>query len=143
MRTLVILAALLLSLATGVSCDSKKSNVRQIDKNDPRVAAAKAEAQRRWPEFEAAFKARDPKRAYAVKSPFPTKDGSSEHMWVQVRSIDGEKITGELDNDPVDDVGLKAGDSVTLKLADVEDWIVAEGAILAGGFSIPEEMKGK
>lgn len=63
-----------------------------------------------------------------VKLGFPAKtpDGgaSTEHMWVKVlKPHDGdppEELVGELDNDPVYDVGYVCGDWVGFSRAEIE-----------------------
>lgn len=108
-------------------------------KQDERLLKAAQEAQRRWPEFAAAFAKKEANVAYAVKLPFKVRDSEkSEHMWIQVTSIDGTTITGELNNEPINDIGLTPGDSVTASLDQIEDWLIGRGkGNLTGGFSIP------
>ena len=44
----------------------------------------------------------------------------TERMWIEVKSIEGDVITGELNNDPVIFFGvLKLGDPVMLKMENV------------------------
>ncbi|MCC6428491.1 MAG: DUF2314 domain-containing protein [Phycisphaerales bacterium] len=115
--------------------ESSESVVR-TDNNDPRMIEAAAEAQRRWPEFVAAFKNRAPMTAYAVKTGFAVKstDGK-EFIWLQVKKIDGDQVEGVIDNEPNNDIGHKFGDTVTIKTADITDWIIAKGRdSMIGGF---------
>lgn len=44
-----------------------------------------------------------------------------EHMWVLVESEKDGTLTGKLDNDPIICPDLKCGDTVHLKVADIED----------------------
>lgn len=59
-----------------------------------------------------------------VKLGFPCKNGSTEHMWVLVYEVNGNKLKGELDNDPVYitdfDPPLKYGDSVEFEMHEIE-----------------------
>lgn len=124
--------------AGGGSSESEE-NLTQVKKDDPRIAAAAEEARRRWPEFVAAFRKKSGNRtAYAVKLAFPIRrESGSEHMWIQVESIEGSTIRGTLNNDPIGDVGVKLGDSVTTTTDKVEDWLIASGKDdMLGGFSI-------
>jgi uncharacterized protein YegJ (DUF2314 family) len=103
---------------------------------DEALAAAKAEAQRRWPEFVAAWHARTPGQHCAVKAQF--RDGDRvEHLWVEVRQIGKDSISGTLGNDPQHVRNIKAEQPVTIPLADIQDWLIAEkGASMLGGFSV-------
>ncbi len=56
-----------------------------------------------------------------VKKSFPTKEGGGEHMWVLVKTWDGEKFIGELANDPVLSCGVVCGDEVTVNPEEIED----------------------
>jgi uncharacterized protein YegJ (DUF2314 family) len=111
-------------------------NVVQLGADDPGLVAAAAEAKRRWPEFVAAFNERRPKRTCAVKYAAPIKGGGDEHIWIMVTALGSGTISGTLGNDPVEDIGLKLGDAVTIRAADVEDWLFTDGQAMTGGFSI-------
>src|SRR5207245_368362 len=74
--------------------------VVEVSSDDPRMVAAVEEGRRRWPEFVAAFNARNsPEQMFAVKARF--SDGKNEEfMWVAVRKLEGDSLTGELGNSP-------------------------------------------
>jgi uncharacterized protein YegJ (DUF2314 family) len=112
----------------------REDRVARVDGDDPRMVAAVAEARRRWPEFVKAFKAKRPLQGFAVKVPFK-EDAETEFMWVEVLKIDGEKIEGKLSNEPNTIKKLKLNDKVTVKVADVQDWIYSDGEKMVGGFS--------
>ena len=121
----------------GGSGDAGDANVVSVRANDPAIAAAQAEAQRRWPEFVASFRKGDPALRNAVKVAFPTAGGSAEHMWVQVTAIRGDSVSGTLANEPVGDVGYAFGDRVAVEKRRVEDWLVTRGDdVVLGGFSL-------
>lgn len=100
---------------------SDKVPVVQVSDDDPRMKAAVAEARHRWPEFAAAFKARQPGGHYAVKAPI-TREDNTEFIWLEVIGLEPEYIHGTLANDPVDLGGLKIGDQVEVPLSDLNDW---------------------
>lgn len=100
---------------------------------DPELVAATAEAMRRWPEFTAAFAARQPRQGFGVKKAF--LDGEkTEHMWVTVTGIEGQVIRGRLCNKPQTIHSLKFGDLVEITVAEVEDWMYTMGKENIGGF---------
>lgn len=101
---------------------------------DAALEAAMAEARERWPEFVKAFGSRKPGQDFAVQAGFVEKD-RIEHMWVDVEAIEGESIQGKLATKPTHVQGLQQGQSLVVKLGQVEDWIVvAEGRTVAGDF---------
>jgi uncharacterized protein YegJ (DUF2314 family) len=60
-----------------------------------------------------------------VKAPFPTDDNSLEWMWVEVLNWDaGGTLTGILQNQPQKIAALKPGSEVTVKEADLFDYII-------------------
>ena len=57
-----------------------------------------------------------------VKKEFK-ENGKSEHMWVKIVSLSEKGIKGTLDNDPLFLENIKYGDSVCLKLNEIEQHI--------------------
>lgn len=150
LRALAVALSGVALVAACSSCDRVKprtgnssepaSNLTQVEggARESRLKDATAEAQRRWPEFVAEFKKREKNTLYAVKLPFPVRGKSThEHMWITVESINGRQIKGVLNNDPVENVGLKDGDPVQTTVDKIEDWLVVRGKDdMVGGFSI-------
>lgn len=98
--------------------------------SDEVIAHAIAEARRRWPEFVAAFKQREPDdERFIVKAPFVGENGETEHMWLQVFGLEPEYVHGHLSNHPIHTTKLKQGSQVEVPVADVSDWVCpdAEG----------------
>jgi uncharacterized protein YegJ (DUF2314 family) len=95
---------------------------------------AKSEAQRRWPEFVAAFARRPPDLPFLVKA--PCKDGEHvEHMWISVTSLKDGLVEGTLENEPVEVKRFKRGQKVKLKPHLVSDWICKVGDEVLGNFT--------
>lgn len=103
---------------------------------DEALAQAKAEAQRRWPEFVAGWNARRGDEKCAVKCSF--RDGKRvEHLWIEVHRIDDDSVTGVLGNDPQHVRNLQPRQQVTIPVADIEDWLIADkSGRMLGGFSV-------
>ena len=106
-----------------------------VDSGDDVLAQAAAEARRRWPEFVAALARRHPEQDFAVKTAL-TVDGTTEHIWIDVESVDGASVRGRLGNDPVDLGSMKRGDPVTIDISAVEDWMYVLTDQPVGGFSV-------
>ncbi|MGA2231506.1 MAG: DUF2314 domain-containing protein [Tepidisphaeraceae bacterium] len=114
--------------------------IKARDKSEE-LAAAAAEARRRWPEFVAAYESRRPQQGFAIKKAFNGPEGT-EHMWVTVECIAGSTIRGWLSNDPGIIKSLKSGDTVELSAAEIEDWIYTNGKDNVGGFQV-KVLKGE
>jgi uncharacterized protein YegJ (DUF2314 family) len=109
-----------------------------ITPDDPRMAAAVAEARRRLPQFIAAFAARKADQRFALKKRFV--DGPhAEFMWVRVTAITGpagsESLTGTLDNDPYRVHNIKCGAPVACAAADIIDWLYTDSGAVQGNFT--------
>ena len=107
-----------------------------VSEDDPDMVAAVEEAQRRWPEFVAAFEQRHDSGGenFSIKAPFG-EENSVEFMWVAVTAIENEVVYGELGNDPAAGT-LKIGDRVTVNTSDVNDWIYINNDDMVGGFTV-------
>src|SRR4051812_36038460 len=103
-------------------------SVVQIDEDDPRMAAAVAEAKKRLPEFAEAFaRARDGWQ-FSVQVPFAEKESEeSEFMWVAVFRVDFDAVHGTLLNDPEYVKGLKYDDVVRVPMERIIDWVYTDG----------------
>jgi len=59
-----------------------------------------------------------------VKHGFPYGEDQPEYMWVVVARWQGDRLHGHLANDPVYCLNLRAGQEVTLREAEVYDWLL-------------------
>ncbi|MFN7988672.1 MAG: DUF2314 domain-containing protein [Thermoanaerobaculia bacterium] len=105
-----------------------------VDPNDPRLAAAAAEAQQSLP----AFRALVLQNRYdcSAKVPLRTTGGSTEHIWVTVHTVVGDQFVVSLADEPIQDLDItEARFSVSSGV--LEDWQVQIDASRArGGYSI-------
>lgn len=98
-------------------------------------------ARREWNQFACAFSAvgsirsREPDTklpVFGVKAGFSEDqvENSREHLWFMVKGIDGDRVHGELCNQPVAVTAMTRGDRVWLKFDQISDWRVmtASGA---------------
>ena len=145
---LAVTAGLVVAVAATTGCEDDDPNaghpdpvINVPDAFEGRLAEARQEAIDRWPEYAAAF-ARPQGRRFATKHPFDTSDGGVEYLWITTTRIDGDELTGVIDNIPVADIGYDYGDEVSRPITDLHDWIIAtqtpDGEVdLTGGFSLP------
>ncbi len=106
-----------------------------VHEDDPRMAEAEAEANRRFGEFLTAFAARKPGETFAVKVPFEDEHGV-EFMWVSVTAVDESHIDGRLDNEPAFVQSVRHGQEVRVLRGTLNDWLYTQGGELKGGFTL-------
>jgi uncharacterized protein YegJ (DUF2314 family) len=109
--------------------------VVKVSPADPRMRRAVAEARKRWPEFVSAFERRSADQLFSIRAAF----GDGEHtefMWVGVSAIENEVIYGKLGNEPLRVRGMNAGETVKVRVGDMNDWMFTEGKTMRGGFTI-------
>lgn len=113
------------------------SPIISVSADDPQMQAAVAEARERWPEFVAAFEARDPSAElpFMVKAPFGNGD-DVEFMWIAVTGIENDVIYGTLENEPHNIPGMNVGDRVTAQVENLNDWLCMKNDEPVGGFTM-------
>jgi uncharacterized protein YegJ (DUF2314 family) len=97
------------------------------------MAAATERARREWV---TAKRHHEGGGELAVKLPFPTRSGGTEHIWVSVTRIDGEVVHGTLGNEPAQIEGKKLGDPVSGKVGELSDWLFFRDGTMVGGFTV-------
>jgi len=107
----------------------------EISERDVALNVAVAKARQRWPEFVASFE-RGIGQNFAIKAPISHGD-KTEFIWIAVTSIEGDRIYGELANEPMDLGAYKLGSRVSVPLDELNDWCYVDAAgNLVGGFTI-------
>ncbi|MBM3794961.1 MAG: DUF2314 domain-containing protein [Acidobacteria bacterium] len=77
---------------------------------------------------------------FAAKARFATGDDGSEHIWIDVESLDSGIVRRSLGNDPVNLEGFAAGSPVQVETAAIEDWAFLRNGEPQGLFSVPVLM---
>jgi uncharacterized protein YegJ (DUF2314 family) len=103
--------------------------------NDPQIRAAEKKAQDTLEGFIAQLQKKPADTTFFIKTGIPTPDGSKEHIWVENLTYRDGVFSGFLGNEPLNLPNLKVGSVVKVKRADVEDWIIAKGGEMTGGFT--------
>jgi uncharacterized protein YegJ (DUF2314 family) len=107
----------------------------EVSGDDPLMQQAVAQARQDWPKFVAAYEAGAGKN-FSVKAPVTYKD-KTEFIWISVTSLEGDRVYGELGNDPGDLGPLKLGSKVSVCVADLNDWCYMDDREqMVGGFTI-------
>lgn len=112
----------------------------EVSADDPLMMEAVAKAREEWPKFLAAYEAKAAEH-FAVKAPV-THGGNTEFIWLTVTAVEGDRIYGELDNDPGNLGSLRHGSKVSVAIADLNDWCYADDqGNMVGGFTIAAVQK--
>ena len=118
-----------------VKRDGEPDFVTSFD--EKRVDAAIAEARATLGEFEKALGAREPGTdGFAVKKGFRWGSGGTEYIWVGDVQREGDAFVGVIDNEPVNPVGVKLNERVSVARGDVADWMYMAHGKLRGGYTI-------
>jgi uncharacterized protein YegJ (DUF2314 family) len=109
--------------------------VIEVSGDDPRMQAAVARAREGWAVFVAAYEQRAGE-SFNVKAPV-THGDNTEFIWIEVTSIEGDRVYGTLGNDPASLGPLKLGSKVSVLVEDLNDWLyIDRQGKMAGGFTI-------
>jgi uncharacterized protein YegJ (DUF2314 family) len=109
--------------------------VIEVANDDPLMKRAVAQARESWPQMIKAYEANLGSN-FSVKAPV-THGRNTEFIWIAVTSIEGERIYGELGNEPANLGPLKLGSKVSVPIAELNDWCYVDPQEnLMGGFTI-------
>lgn len=112
------------------------SNVVNVKSSDSAMNQAMAQAQIDLPVFKKALTSNNPNYSYfAIKQRFDTPDQGGEHMWVSDITFKDGLYYGVLDVVPVEVPKLKIGDSITINLADISDWMFIDKDTIRGAYT--------
>lgn len=139
------LCSLVVFVSVGTGCGKDDEGVisRQgepdfVEKfDDDRMDAAISEAESTLDTFVAALKASsEGTDGFAVKKGFTYGTDGKEFIWVGDVSFDGSGFIGTINNEPVNPVGVKLGQKVTIARDAVVDWMFMSNGKLQGGYTI-------
>lgn len=131
-RLLVLAAALFL-----VGCSNPDPEAAREEKFQRDLAAATEQARAHLSYFWDHQKApMADEYDFLVKAKFPAeKPAEPEQLWLEVTDHDDKAVTGKLASQPQRQPGLKKGDEVTVKPADIVDWAFFQGESLLGHYT--------
>jgi uncharacterized protein YegJ (DUF2314 family) len=123
------------TLADSFSDKAANDKVATVSDADPAMARAVAMARKTLPDFLALATTPTPgTRAFSVKVGLGPK-GAQEFFWLTPFSVKGDTLTGQLANKPDRLKDFHPGQSVTVKLAEVTDWMYFAGPRMRGNYS--------
>jgi uncharacterized protein YegJ (DUF2314 family) len=113
-------------------------NIDSVSSSDAEMNAAIQQAQATLPLFIREFQNPKPSQIYfGIKVQIPYGDGNStEHLWVSQLSYSNNRFTGILGNEPYYIKDLHLGDTITVELKDISDWMIIANNKLYGGFTL-------
>jgi uncharacterized protein YegJ (DUF2314 family) len=137
----LITASALLTFTIICGCNRPSDDNRStpgvvnVEDDDPEMIAAIKTAKETFGFFESNWETME-SDGCSLKLALTTSDGGLEHIWFSPTSIQGNEITGECANDPVNVPGLKFGDTRTVTRNDLSDWMIVVGNKCYGGYTI-------
>lgn len=149
----VLLISIFFKMAMPVSTLSQKARtdeVVQVAVDDPTIATARNRARATLPTFyKTMARPETGMQNFAVKVGLETPQGR-EFMWLSSPTIQGNQISGVVDNAPRHTTDYRAGQRVALPEASVVDWMYVEAGKMKGNFTacalasrFPEEERRK
>ena len=107
-----------------------------VDDEDPSLRAATAQARKTVGEFVARLQ-----KPAAVGTCFSIKarleEGEVvEHLWLCDVRLEGKQFVGTVDNEPERLTKIRAGQTHTVPLEQISDWMILENDRLIGGYTI-------
>ena len=135
-RMLLVLAIAAGTLVAACGAASEEPSFSFLPPDDPRVAAATAEARHHLPVFWRMHDQSPPGYdQFALKVSLPTVEHEAfEHIWVTAIRRDERSVTGKLANVPVDLGDLVVGSQVTFSPEQISDWQYQKDGRLYGHF---------
>ncbi len=128
--------------ATPVSADDAiviDENVIAYTTENADLKAARAKAAETLPAFVERLKNDEP-GTYMIKFPL-TQNGETEHIWLEVSSVQHGQYIGSLANAPVNGTDYKLGDAMIIDESDVEDWMIQSADGIRGGYAARYQVK--
>jgi uncharacterized protein YegJ (DUF2314 family) len=132
--TLIVASVLFTS---GCSRHKEGGNYTAVKEDDAAMNAAIAKAQATSSDFIRAFHEQKPGTSdFFIKKPYPTPDGSVEHMWIKVLTETNSVLTGTIANEAEETHAVKMGQNVSLNVSEISDWKYQDGKKMIGGYTI-------
>jgi uncharacterized protein YegJ (DUF2314 family) len=139
MRRAALSLFLILSLALGCKKSERESHdIIYVKGDDAAMTSAIARARAELAQFQAVLAARPPNAtSFMVKVGFKHGPGADdqEHIWLAEPEFGSGKVSGKVDNEPVDAKYLVLGQVAFAPLADISDWMYVEGGVMKGGYT--------
>jgi uncharacterized protein YegJ (DUF2314 family) len=138
---LVIAAALMGPSAVAQKPPTQGDQVTMHSADDARMNAARAEARRRLPEFFAALSARaTTDDGFVLKYDLNLGRGDPEFIWANNIQVQGDRITGNLANAPVNNP-RRLGEAVTIPRNLIVDWGFFRNGVMQGSFTTRVQLE--
>ena len=80
-------------------------------------------------------------RGYEVVAPGPHPGSQVEYFWLGNLAIDGDRVSGDIDNDPETVTAVHNGERITLSRTQVADWMYMQGARMVGNATMCPELR--
>jgi uncharacterized protein YegJ (DUF2314 family) len=139
----VLASILMLLVAPG--CEKKGEGVIKRegepdyvqDFDDARMDSAIAEAKATIVVFISALEKQEPStKGFALKKAYTYAGDKKEFIWISNVRLKEGAFEGEINNEPVNKIGVKLGQKVRVTKDEIEDWMFMSNGRLQGGYTI-------
>ncbi|WP_312075303.1 DUF2314 domain-containing protein [Chryseobacterium sp.] len=128
------------------SCQEKKERIKRegepdmilVKSEDDEMNSAIDNAKKTFKsEFHTALLSENPDFVnFAIKQRFDLPDNNGEHIWIGNITFKNNKYYGIVHNDPYEQIGVKLGDSVTVNIENLSDWMYYDKNIVKGAYTV-------
>ena len=141
MKSIFTLALLVILISCGKSepqaqnnqDEWDKNNTREINADSPELVHSKKLTKENLPYFISEFRKGQEGDFYAKL--MLSESGNSEHIWLEILSLDGENSYGIIDNEPTYFKQIKYRDTLNININEAEDiMILKNDSLVFGGF---------
>jgi uncharacterized protein YegJ (DUF2314 family) len=130
------------STKSNLDDSSEKQNIKEFDVDDPRVSRAKKVAQDSMSYYIDYFRRFYGQENYKFFLKSAISDSNDiEHMWLKPFSLDDNGFNCILDNEPMTITNHKLGDTIQIRLSDIEDVIIVTADTTIIGHYFEKELK--
>lgn len=135
----------ILTLLTAFGCERKDAGVIKRegqpdfvqDFDEARMDAAIAEAKSKIGAFISALEKQGPdSEGFAVKKAYTYGTDGKEFLWITEVKLTEGAFEGEVNNEPVNNIGVRTGQKVRVAPDEVADWMFMSRGSLQGGFTL-------
>jgi len=121
--------------------DSTSESLFEVSGEDAEMNSAIANARKTLSQFDDALKSRDDNFDYfSIKKRFPTPNDGGEHIWINQIEFSKDGYKGIVNNEAVETLEVKFGDTVYISKKDITDWMYLDKNVLRGGYTLRVAM---
>ena len=135
MRLLLLLVFTLACTSSAPGDQRDSGRVQLVERDDPAMTAAIRDARGTVRSFVARLARGPVSGSVSVKAPV-TDGQDTEHLWLAPVRVANGRFHGVVANEPVLVEGLEAGDTLSIPIDSISDWMLVDRDTVFGGFTV-------